>query len=196
VAICNSIRSPGAIALGAFFASVTGYVLCKDVIDGSAVTTNHVLSLAALVAAIATGHMAIPQLKAKRTLGPDPCADIYRQHHLYHHQQRRSKCRHGLHQGRSHRAGQTDRVRIEERLETAQEMLDKEIAEVRCQCDGKGRKEDQCPKAGSGPRCAVAREAVKTYTDAVEDVEARLAKMRLKCIKCLNCIKCTSVASA
>lgn len=55
---------PGALALGAFFASVTGYVLFSDVVHGAAITTQHVLSLAALVAALASGHMAWPQLRS------------------------------------------------------------------------------------------------------------------------------------
>ncbi len=58
------IRSPGAIALGAFFAGVTGCVLFKDVLDGAPVNTGHVLALAAIVAAIASGHMVWPQLRA------------------------------------------------------------------------------------------------------------------------------------
>ena len=60
----TTIRSPGAIALGTFFAGVTGYVLFKDVLDGSAITTNHVLALAALVAAISSGHLAWPALRS------------------------------------------------------------------------------------------------------------------------------------
>lgn len=60
----TTIRSPGAIALGTFFAGVTGYVLFKDVLDGAAITTNHVLALAALVAAISSGHLAWPALRS------------------------------------------------------------------------------------------------------------------------------------
>jgi hypothetical protein len=54
---------PSALALGAFFAGVTGYVLFADVIGGAPVTTGHVLSLAALVAAISSGHSAWPQIR-------------------------------------------------------------------------------------------------------------------------------------
>jgi hypothetical protein len=55
-------RNPGAIALGFFFAGVTAFVLFKDVIDGAAITTNHALALSALVAAMASSHMPLPQL--------------------------------------------------------------------------------------------------------------------------------------
>ena len=54
---------PGAIARGAFFAAVTSYTLFTDVISGGLINTSHVLALAALVAAIASGHMAWPQLR-------------------------------------------------------------------------------------------------------------------------------------
>jgi excisionase family DNA binding protein len=62
------IRSPGAIALCAFFAGVTAFVLFKDVLDGAAVTIQHILSLAALVAALASGHKAMPELKSGRVV--------------------------------------------------------------------------------------------------------------------------------
>jgi hypothetical protein len=62
------IRHPGAIALGLFFAGVTCFVVFKDVLDGAAVTTQHVLSLAAIVAAIGSGHMALPELKSGRVV--------------------------------------------------------------------------------------------------------------------------------
>lgn len=58
------VRSPAAILLGCFFALVTGYVLFADVIGGAAITTAHVLALAALVAAIASGHMAAPAIRS------------------------------------------------------------------------------------------------------------------------------------
>lgn len=61
----TTIRSWPAIGLGSFFATVTGYVLFNDVINGSSVNTSHVLSLAALVAAIASGHYVWPQIKAR-----------------------------------------------------------------------------------------------------------------------------------
>lgn len=57
-----------AIALAAFFSAVTGYVLFTDVIHGAAITTSHALSLAALVAAIASGHHAWPQLRTGNIL--------------------------------------------------------------------------------------------------------------------------------
>ena len=58
------IKNRPAIVLGGFFATVTAYVLFNDVIHGAAINTSHVLSLAALVAAIASGHFVWPQLRS------------------------------------------------------------------------------------------------------------------------------------
>lgn len=61
------IRSYPAIGLGAFFAGVTGYVLFEDVIHGASITTGHVQTLAALVGAIAAGHMCWTALRSRQT---------------------------------------------------------------------------------------------------------------------------------
>jgi hypothetical protein len=62
------VRSWPAIGLGAFFASVTGAVLFEDVLHGAPVTTAHAQTLAALVGAIAAGHMAWPAIKNRQTI--------------------------------------------------------------------------------------------------------------------------------
>jgi hypothetical protein len=49
---------------------VTAYVLFEDVLHGSPITTGHVQTVAALIAAIAAGHMAIPSLKSRSTILP------------------------------------------------------------------------------------------------------------------------------
>jgi len=64
------IRSYPAIGLGAFFAGVTGFVLFEDVFHGASISTGHLQTVAALVAAIAAGHMAIPSLKSRATILP------------------------------------------------------------------------------------------------------------------------------
>lgn len=45
------------LALGIFFAAVTARVIFDDVWQGAEITTNHILSVAALVAAIASGNV-------------------------------------------------------------------------------------------------------------------------------------------
>ena len=62
------IRSYPAIGLGAFFATITGAVLFEDVLHGAPVTTAHAQTLAALVGAIAAGHMAWPALRSRQTI--------------------------------------------------------------------------------------------------------------------------------
>ena len=62
------IRSWPAIGLGVFFAGVTGFVLFEDVLHGAAINTGHVQTAAALVGAIAAGHMAWPAIKSRETI--------------------------------------------------------------------------------------------------------------------------------
>jgi hypothetical protein len=62
------IRSWPAIGLGAFFGGVTGFVLFEDVLHGASINTGHVQTLAALVGAIAAGHMAWPAIKSRETI--------------------------------------------------------------------------------------------------------------------------------
>lgn len=64
----TTIRSWPAIGLGAFFAGITGYVLFEDVAHGAPITTSHLQTCAALVGAIAAGHMAWPALSKRDTL--------------------------------------------------------------------------------------------------------------------------------
>jgi hypothetical protein len=69
MSIHTIIRSPGALCLGVFFACVTSRVILDDVWNGAPVTLSHVNSVAALIGAIASGHMAWPQLKRCRLAG-------------------------------------------------------------------------------------------------------------------------------
>ena len=72
------IKSPGALALGVFFACVTGVTILKDVVmDGAEFNLVHLQALAAMVAAIAAGHYIIPTLKQKRILAPIGLALVF-----------------------------------------------------------------------------------------------------------------------
>lgn len=62
----TTIRSWGALALGIFFAGVTARTILDDVWNGAPFTISHLNAFAALVAAIAAGHMVIPTLIARR----------------------------------------------------------------------------------------------------------------------------------
>lgn len=59
----TTIRSWGALSLGIFFAAVTARTIFDDVWNGAPVTTAHVQSAAAIIAAIASGHMLWPVIK-------------------------------------------------------------------------------------------------------------------------------------
>jgi hypothetical protein len=61
------IRSWPAIGLGGFFATVTGFVLFEDVLHGAPITTGHLQTMAALVGAIAAGHMSWPAIRKRET---------------------------------------------------------------------------------------------------------------------------------
>ena len=60
--LTTTIRSPGALALGAFFAAVTARTIFDDVVSGAPATIAHLNAAAALVAAIASGHLVLPTL--------------------------------------------------------------------------------------------------------------------------------------
>ena len=62
----TTIRSWGALALGVFFTAVTARTIFDDVWNGAAVTISHINAAAALVAAIAAGHMVWPALRSGR----------------------------------------------------------------------------------------------------------------------------------
>ena len=62
----TTIRSYPALGLGAFFAFVTARTIFDDVWSGAPVSVAHFQAGAALVAAIASGHMAWPQLRQAR----------------------------------------------------------------------------------------------------------------------------------
>lgn len=62
----TTIRSWGALALGVFFTAVTARTIFDDVWNGATVTISHINAAAALVAAIAAGHMVWPALRSGR----------------------------------------------------------------------------------------------------------------------------------
>lgn len=59
----TKIRSWGALAIAAFFGAVTARTLFDDVLSGAPVTVAHLQSAAAIVGAIASGHLLIPMFK-------------------------------------------------------------------------------------------------------------------------------------
>jgi hypothetical protein len=164
------------LLLGIFFACTTGYVLFKDVLDGAPVTTQHVLSLAALVGALASAHMALPQLRAMRIPSGMALLVLFLASTFY------VVISSGARNAET-AATKTatiaqvnaERLRLEIERTKTQDMLDKELIEVDCACSGKGA---NCKTpAGNGNRCAGAKASVSVYQLAVEGVEAKIAKL-------------------
>ena len=62
----TTIRSWGALALGLFFTAVTARTILDDVWHGAPFTISHLQAVAALVAAIASGHMILPTIMNKQ----------------------------------------------------------------------------------------------------------------------------------
>ena len=64
-----TVRSPGAIALGALFGLGTAYVLFNDVQGLAGISVDHVMTALVLVGTIASGHLIWPMLRHWRTWG-------------------------------------------------------------------------------------------------------------------------------
>ncbi len=62
----TTVRSWPAMALAAVFLAGTSFVLFQDLLDGARLTTGHVLTALALIAATAAGHQIISMFRARR----------------------------------------------------------------------------------------------------------------------------------
>lgn len=62
----TTIRSWPAMGLAALFVAGTSFVLFNDLIDGAKLTTSHVLTALALIAATAAGHQIVTMFRAHR----------------------------------------------------------------------------------------------------------------------------------
>lgn len=64
----TTIRSWSSMGFGLLFAGLTSYVLLEDVLAGAPFTTTHLLSIGAIVGAIAAGHRVWPVLRSGQLL--------------------------------------------------------------------------------------------------------------------------------
>jgi hypothetical protein len=166
---CTTIvRHPGAIALGCFFAGVTAYVLFKDVLDGAPVTTTHVLAMAALVAALASGHMALPELNAGRVLSALTLGLLFVGSTSY------VVISSGARNAETAAVKvaaiaqvNADRARVEAERSKAQAMLDAERKAMAREC-----------ASGKGRRCEGVQATVAVYAAAVAGHDAKLWTMK------------------
>jgi hypothetical protein len=164
----TTIRHPGAIALGCFFAGVTGYVLFKDVLEGAGVTTNHVLALGALVAALASAHMALPELKAGRVVSALTLGLLFvgsTSYVVISSGARNAET--AATKAAAIAQVNANRARVEAERSKAQTMLDEERKALARECaSGKGRK------------CEGVQAAVAAYAAAVAEHDAKLEAMK------------------
>lgn len=164
----TTIRSWPAIGLGAFFAGVTGFVLFEDVIHGSPITTSHVQTFAALVGAIAAGHMAWPAIKHRETIVQGAMLAVLSVAALFYVCVS-SGARNAETAGNKSAAIQVAnevRAREEAALARSEAML----------AEANGKLADECA-SGPGRRCRGVRATVEVYEAAVKGHRATLASL-------------------
>ena len=163
----TTVRSWPAIGLGAFFAAVTAYVLFEDVAHGAAITTGHVLALGALVAAIASGHMAWPAIRSGAVI-PGlllPVLFLAATGYVVVSSGARNAELAGNKAAAITAANET-RARVAGQLARAEAML----------AEASGILSKECA-SGAGPRCRGARATVEVYEAAIKGHHAALAAL-------------------
>lgn len=156
-----------AIGLGAFFAAVTAYVLFEDVAHGAAITTGHVLALGALVAAIASGHMAWPAIRSGAVI-PGlllPVLFLAATGYVVVSSGARN-AEHAGNKAAAITAANETRARVAGQLARAEAML----------AEASGILSKECA-SGAGPRCRGARATVEVYEAAIKGHHAALAAL-------------------
>lgn len=158
----------GALAL--FFAGVTASVLFSDVIHTGtleAITTAHALSLAAVVAAIASGHFAWPQLRDGNVLAAAGLVLLFAASTGY--VVIASGARNGeTMQAKIDRANAVHefRSRILVTRSRAEAMLEEANGKLQAACKG-----------GDGPNCRGVKATIEVYTAAIKGHDAELGRV-------------------
>jgi hypothetical protein len=131
-------------------------------------TTNHVLAMAALVAALASGHMALPELKAGRVLSALTLGLLFVGSTSYvvissgaRNAETAAVKAAGIAQVNA------DRARVEAERSKAQAMLDEERKAMAREC-----------ASGKGRRCEGVQATVAVYAAAVAGHDAKLGTMK------------------
>ncbi len=164
----TTIRSWPAIGLGAFFATITGAVLFEDVLHGAPVTTAHAQTLAALVGAIAAGHMAWPALRNRQTIVQGVMLSVLSVAALFYVCVS-SGARNAETAGNkvaAITAANEVRAREEALLARAEAMLAEAQAKMAAEC-----------ASGRGTRCRGVMATVDVYSAAIKGHMAELAKL-------------------
>ena len=157
-----------AIGLWAFFTAVTAYTLLSEVVRGAeAFTTGHLLSVAALVAALAAGHYAWPELRSGRLpvgIGLAVVAVAATGYVVLSAAARNAETAHA--KSARIEASNTARESETRQLRVAEAMLAEALRRVAAEC-----------ASGNGTRCKGAQATEHVYRAAIDGHKARLDRM-------------------
>ncbi|MGE0766835.1 MAG: hypothetical protein AB7L90_10255 [Hyphomicrobiaceae bacterium] len=163
----TTVRSWPAMGLAAVFVGGTSFVLFADVLDGARITTGHVLTALALIAATAAGHQIVSAWRARRfgLLIGLSILTVASLAYVATMSGARNAESVSLKAER-----QTDanarREAIEAERKAAQGMLDAARRDVAREC-----------ATGEGPRCRGRKATESVYSAAVAGHDARLAAL-------------------
>lgn len=156
---------PWPLVIGAFLSLVTARVLFDDVWHGAEISTSHILSLAAIVVALTSGHYAIPQLKARALVSGLMLGLLFSAATTY------VVISSGARNAEQSAMKATRAVDVNERraheqdeLAKAEDMLAKAQADLSREC-----------RTGKGSRCRGVEATVSVYEAAVRGHKASLA---------------------
>ena len=157
----------GATALWLFFTAVTASTLLADVIRGAPLTTGHSLAVAALVAAMAAGHYAWPELRRGAVLTGTALALVFAASTAYVVVSAAARNAETTGQRAAQRAADNDlRAREERQLAQAEAMLAEARRRIAAEC-----------ASGDGQRCRGARATEAVYAAAIKGHRGTLAEM-------------------
>ena len=163
----TTIRSKPAMALAGLFVAGTSFVLFNDLLEGARITTGHVLTALALIAATAAGHQIVTTWRSGRyglTLG---MANLATAALTYVATMSGARNAEQLAQ-KAERIGGNNQARAEILAERARAlaMLDQARADIAREC-----------ASGEGPRCKGRRATEAVYSAAVAGHDARVQQL-------------------
>jgi uncharacterized membrane protein len=163
----TTVRSWPAMGLAAIFVGGTSFVLFADVLDGAKITTSHVLTGLALIAATAAGHQLVAAWRSRRfglMVGLAILATASLAYVATMSAARNSE--NVALKAERQTAANTARAAIEAERAAAKAKLDAARAAVAAEC-----------ASGEGIRCRGRRATESIYVGAVADHDARLAAL-------------------
>lgn len=157
-----------AMGLWAFFTAVTAYTLLADVLRGAeAFTPGHLLAVAALVAALAAGHYAWPELRSGRLPAGILLALVAGAATAYVVISAAARNAETAHTKAARiEASNTAREAETRQLRAAEVMLAEALRRISVEC-----------ASGDGPKCKGARATEHVYRAAIDGHKARLDRM-------------------